>query len=145
MGIHSTPWITGEWFTAVIIYLYLLFPLLKYLFKKARLITTIVISLIFLVNLKLQILSGCEGWFSISNGLMAFWAGMLFQEYKQYIPHPLIIGCGIICLITFIMNPSNILEYDINFNLLLDHSHFRRERVGGTHLVISQYFGLDNS
>ena len=32
LGIHSTPWITGEWFTAVIIYLYLLFPLLKYLF-----------------------------------------------------------------------------------------------------------------
>ena len=29
LGIHSTPWITGEWFTAVIIYLYLLFPLLK--------------------------------------------------------------------------------------------------------------------
>ena len=117
-GIHSTPWITGEWFTAVIIYLYLLFPLLKYLFKKARLITTIIISLIFLVNLKLQILSGCEGWFSISNGLMAFWAGMLFQEYKQYITHPLIIGCGIICLITFIMNPSNILGVDYTKQLI---------------------------
>lgn len=111
-GIHSTPWITGEWFTAVIIYLYLLFPLLKYLFKKARLITTIVISLIFLVNLKLQILSGCEGWFSISNGLMAFWTGMLFQEYKQYLTRPLIIVSGIICLATFIMNPSNILGID---------------------------------
>ena len=92
--------------------------ILKYLFKKARLITTIVISLIFLVNLKLQILSGCEGWFSISNGLMAFWTGMLFQEYKQYITNPLIIGSGIICIITFIMNPSNILGVDYTKQLI---------------------------
>ena len=83
--IGITPiWIIGEWFTAVIIVLYLLAPLLQWMFAKSKWISTIVVSAIFFLNLKYQVLTYYQGWFSISNGLMCYWTGMLFQHYKAY-------------------------------------------------------------
>ena len=77
--------IIGEWFTAVIIVCYAFFPLLRKLFLGHRVITTIFLTIIFLINLKFEILTYGRGWFSITNALMYFWCGMLFEEYKNYI------------------------------------------------------------
>lgn len=75
-------WIIGEWFTAVIIVLYLLAPLLQWMFAKNKWISTVIVSAIFFLNLKYQVCTYCQGWFSVSNGLMCYWTGMLFQHYK---------------------------------------------------------------
>lgn len=101
-------WIIGEWFTAVIIILYLFFPLLRFLFLKHRLIGSFAIFLIGGINLKLQILSYANGWFSITNGIMYFWLGMLFEEYKTLFSKKILFGIAA-ALITFIFyNPQDI-------------------------------------
>lgn len=77
------PMLVGEWFTTVIIILYFLFPLLHWLFKHHRITTTVFISTVFAVNLYMEVLTFHGGYFSITNGLMYFWLGMLFDEYKS--------------------------------------------------------------
>ena len=77
----------GEWINTVIIICYLLFPLLRTLYKKYIIPTTIIIFLIFLFNLYFKILSYGGGFFSITTGLFAFWLGMLIIKIdSQNIP-----------------------------------------------------------
>ena len=83
LNIVPGPMLVGEWFTTVIIILYGLFPLLYWLFKNHRVVATIFIAIVFAINLYLEILTYHGGYFSISNGLMYFWLGMLFEEYKS--------------------------------------------------------------
>lgn len=107
-GINA-PWLIGEWFTAVIIILYVLFPLLRFLFLKFRKITTIIIIIIFAVNLKIRFLSySVDGVFSISNGLMYFWIGMLFEKYKKIISRKIIVLFSLLIIILVIINPIQI-------------------------------------
>lgn len=104
-------WLIGEWFTAVIIVCYALFPLLRKLFLTHRLITTIFLTIIFLINLKFEILTYHRGWFSITNALMCFWCGMLFEEYKNYITKN-ILKLDYLFLIAFVcFNPIAIFGY----------------------------------
>lgn len=107
----KTVCVVGEWFSAVIILLYLIFPLLKYLFYKSRLVTTIVILILFALNLKYQILSGDRGWFSITNALMCFWLGMLFEEYKALILPKYLKLTVILAVIFYILKPAHIFGY----------------------------------
>ena len=98
-------WLIGEWFTAVIIICYALFPLLRKLFLKKRGITTLLISLLFCLNVKYEIFTYGNGWFSITNGIMYFWCGMLFEEYKRFLS-PGIIYLNYIFVLAFIyFNP----------------------------------------
>lgn len=96
----NTLWIIGEWFTAVIIIQYAIFPILRKIYQNQKLFGTIFISLIFLLNLKYKILSNERGWFSLTNGLMYFWIGMLFDNYKYLINKKVIVGS--IILITYV-------------------------------------------
>ena len=111
-GVH-TIWAIGEWFTTVIIILYIIFPLLRKLIKQHVLITTICITCIFALNLKLKILTAGNGWFSISNGLMCFWLGMLFNEYRTliYKYKSLTIGATFLLLVaTWTTKPIQIVD-----------------------------------
>lgn len=104
-------WVIGEWFTAVIIVCYALFPLLRKLFLEHRLIVTIFLSTIFLANLKFEILTYGHGWFSITNGLICFWCGMLFEEYKHCITKN-ILKLDYLLLIAFVcFNPVTIFGF----------------------------------
>lgn len=68
--------------------------------------------LLFLVNLKYQILTYHRGWFSITNGLMCFWMGMLFERYKNMLCRRLIVClCAVFIIIYWIVNPQQILGY----------------------------------
>ena len=105
-------WIVGEWFTAVIIILYIFFPLLRWLYIKHCLVGGIIITLIFLVNLKYEILTRGGGWFSITNGLMCFWVGMLFEKYKQKLcTKSITIILILVAILYWSINPSQILGY----------------------------------
>lgn len=81
----SRPWIVGAWFTSVIMFLYLIFPFLRKIFLNYRLKASFIIYTIFILNMKFQIMSENNGWFSYTNGLAAFWTGMIFNEYKDII------------------------------------------------------------
>ena len=109
---YNMLWIVGEWFTTVIIILYLIFPLLRLCFKKIPIISSIIVLTIFLVNLRLQLITYGGGAFSITNGLFAFWVGMLIDKYKdkiftKNIFAPLI--CLTICAVLLIINPTKMI------------------------------------
>ena len=105
-------WVVGEWFTAVIIILYVLFPLLRWVYCKYCLTGGIIITLIFLINLKYEVLTRGNGWFSITNGLMCFWVGMLFEKYKQKICTKSITTILILAAILYwSINPAQIFGY----------------------------------
>lgn len=112
-AIYNIPtyWLVGEWFTAVIVILYCIFPVLRFLYIKREKTTTIIIMLIFILNLKLQILSYGSGWFSITNGLFAFWLGMLFEKYKNNINKYTLIGSTLIFIGLLIFNPKQIIGF----------------------------------
>ena len=101
----NMPYIFGEWYTAVIILLYLVYPLLRWLFRHQRLLGTLIISAIFVVNLGLGFLTYSGGWFSISNGIMYFWLGMLFEAYKDYLNNKIVICVGAASLLFLIWSP----------------------------------------
>lgn len=74
----------GEWFLGAIILLYVMFPLLRLLYKNriSRVITTVIITVFYTLNLY-------KDWFVISDGknlltcLMDFWIGMILVTYKE--------------------------------------------------------------
>ena len=116
MGI-STFWLVGAWFTTVILIIYLLFPLLRWLYVKHKAIGTILITAIFILNMKFEILTYGGGYFSITNGIMCFWMGMIIEDIKKYYD-----GWGFLAVIGalamyFAVNPTELfgLHYFPNF------------------------------
>ena len=101
----SCVWLIGEWFTTVIIFLYLIFPILRRLFLYRKWIGTLIIALIFVLNLKFKILSNQGGWGSYSNGIMFFWLGMFFEEYKGKISNGYIIIISFLCASCLLLFP----------------------------------------
>ena len=75
--------LVGEWFTSVIVTLYLLFPLLNALMSRHRRWTTAGMLILFAANLRLEILTTKGGSWSLVNGLVYFWLGMLFETYRE--------------------------------------------------------------
>ncbi|MBQ3786046.1 MAG: acyltransferase [Lachnospiraceae bacterium] len=93
-GVNSTYYLLGEWFLGAIIFLYLLFPLVRFLFMPhektgvaIRWVFTLILTVIFSMNLY-------RDWFHISDGknliscLMSFWLGMLVIEYYKPLLNP---------------------------------------------------------
>lgn len=105
----TTVWITGTWFTSVIAIIYLFFPFLRELFKSHRILGTIFIAVIFCINSKYKIMSNADGWFSFTYGFMVFWAGMLFEEYKNKISVPILIADTAAVFVLWVWNPDEIL------------------------------------
>lgn len=111
LGVRSI-WVIGEWFTAVIIFLYLIFPLMRWLFINYLKIGSFIISFIFLLNLEFEILTYHNGWFSITNGMMCFWMGMLFEKYKHVFDKKWCISLlSCVAIIYWFINPKDILGY----------------------------------
>lgn len=111
-GIKPGVSLVGEWFTAVIVFLYISFPLLHWMCKHYRFYSTVLIFFVFVLNLKYEIFTYANGFFSITNGLMYFWMGMLFEEYKGIVKGSQ--GyCGIMalagCATLFYLNPTALL------------------------------------
>ena len=103
----NTIWLAGAWFTAVIVVLYLLFPLLRWIFIKHLIIGNIFIPIVFLLNLEFEILTHYDGWFSITNGIMCFWMGMMFERYKHLFSNKkLIYFIFLLTILYWIINPQ---------------------------------------
>ncbi|MDC7278299.1 acyltransferase [Butyrivibrio fibrisolvens] len=71
----------GEWFTAMILFLYVSYLLLRIFIKKCPAITTIVITILYFAECIKGIHPTVPADASIFTGLMLFWLGMLMQEY----------------------------------------------------------------
>lgn len=80
----STYSVVGEWFTGLIIMLYLLYPLLDFLMEKARWIITVFLFALYIINAIYKIDPTTVD-ASIITGLFIFWCGMLISEYSDII------------------------------------------------------------
>ncbi len=109
----------GEWFLGAIIILYLIYPLMQFLFHRARWVTTVLLTAIFVFNVYRHLLSNMENtnlfiWLvkyynshitmpdsrCVWTCLYGMWLGMLFITYKkQLIRFPVALGCLIGTLI----------------------------------------------
>jgi len=80
----------GEWFLFPIVVMYLIYPLLAYCFEKSKLVTSIVITLLFLVTNFAHITIGIDQMVSMSGCLFSFFLGMLIcYFYKKLDQWPL--------------------------------------------------------
>ena len=77
--------VAGEWFTSVILTMYILYPALKKLLsgKNARITATVIITVVYVVNLKIKLFTMGHGWYSFTIGLFYFWCGMLYEKYRR--------------------------------------------------------------
>lgn len=102
--------LVGEWFTMVIFTCYILFPLLKYLYKKHKIITTILLFTLFILNQHYLFLSMGSKWSSYTNGIFEFWIGMILIGTKNRIPKKLMP----ILIISLMLMPRFSLLFDLN-------------------------------
>ena len=91
--------VCGEWFTSVILTMYLLYPLLRKasVGKRTRILTAVLITGFFLINLRYGIMTAGNGWYSFTRGLFFFYAGILFEQYKGRIDSNRCAGVAFIC------------------------------------------------
>lgn len=75
--------IIGEWFTAVIIIIYLLYPFLNFLFRKSPNITTIFISILYFANVIFNPVSQVPVDANVITGIFMFYIGMLLYKHKD--------------------------------------------------------------
>ncbi|MBR1623125.1 MAG: acyltransferase [Pseudobutyrivibrio sp.] len=77
--------LVGEWFTGMIIFLYVAYILLRVLMKKAPVITTIIIAVLYFAEAMVGIQPVLVPDASVFTGLALFWLGMLFQENNSWL------------------------------------------------------------
>lgn len=115
----NTYALVGEWFTAIIIVAYLIYPLLSFFFNKNKYIVMGVITVLYLVNVFFGI-DPVVADASVFSGIFLFTLGMLFSDTfakikRKYIVLPISVAISI--LIIFVNLPDSIPE-TITSNLL---------------------------
>ena len=74
--------LVGEWFTIIIIILYILYPLLNVLFNKKLLVTTIILSALYFINVFADAFTVPDD-ANLITGIFMFWIGMILEKYNQ--------------------------------------------------------------
>jgi peptidoglycan/LPS O-acetylase OafA/YrhL len=106
-----TYYLVGEWFTAIIVCIYILYPILNYLFNHFRWITTVIIAVLYFGNVSVA-------WFTIPDdvniitGIFMFWIGMLIEQYEDIIVTKfktvkIIVCAGVVFIIAAVRLPGS--------------------------------------
>lgn len=113
--------LVGEWFTSVILILYIVYPILKWMFKsKFRIFFTIIIFVIFFANFHYPILLYQDGHISITIGFFYFWIGMYCEEYKDRIAKVWIaVPVFLIMILVWAVKPSNLFGFLYGPNIIV--------------------------
>ncbi|MBQ3036567.1 MAG: acyltransferase [Lachnospiraceae bacterium] len=113
-----TAALVGEWYTAIIVGIYLLFPLLQFLYRKCKIPTTIILLALYVVNLifgKGEIPADAH----IITGVFIFWIGMFIYRFeKQLEKMPWFVWVVLValsCVLLFVPLPG----YDLIYKNLL--------------------------
>lgn len=100
--------LVAEWFTTIIILIYLLYPLLVWLFARWRKAVTAILLLVYLLNLQFDLFAVTDD-ANLITGLYCFWIGMLLCAYHEKLSayrKPLtVISLVFILLIVFVKLP----------------------------------------
>ncbi len=107
-------YLIGEWFLGAIIMLYVLYPLLQWCMKNIPVIATIIILLLFALNISrqhLSFMSGYNAWVQISDNiniitcLLSFWTGMLLSRFDRRIIKAYTAVPAFICALVIMLLP----------------------------------------
>lgn len=93
----------GEWFTAIIVAIYLLYPLVNLLFAKARIPSTILLGALYFGNIFANPFDPVPVDANLLTGLFMFWIGMLIEQYSEKIRKQVKLLAGCIPIGLFIM------------------------------------------
>lgn len=83
LGIRNCS-LVGEWYTAVILGIYLLFPVLRFLYKKSKLFGTVLIMSLYILNI-LFTWGPFPDDAHLITGVSMFWIGMLLYHFETYL------------------------------------------------------------
>lgn len=78
--------LVGEWYTAIILCIYLLFPLLQYLYRKSKLTGSVLLLALYVLNLIFT-------WGPVPDdahlltGIAMFWLGMMLFHFEKKLEH----------------------------------------------------------
>lgn len=105
----------GEWFTAVILVLYIIYPLLSNCLNRAKASFSVVILIIYLF-MNFTGLFPLNGDISLINSLMMFWAGMWIADLGEGIrkrkwPAAIFAAAGLLLLLVEIPGPKIIMTH----------------------------------
>ncbi len=110
----KTAALVGEWYTAIIVGVYLLFPLLQFLYKKCKIPTTIVLLALYILNIIFdsgQIPADAR----LITGIFVFWIGMFTYRFEEKLEKMPWFVCGILmalsCVLLFVPLPGHDLIY----------------------------------
>lgn len=78
----QTYYVTGEWYTAVILAIYVVYPIICYIFQKFRFTGLILITLIYGLNIALWS-DKVSPDASFITGILMFYIGMIICEYRD--------------------------------------------------------------
>lgn len=110
----KTAALVGEWYTAIIVGVYLLFPLLQFLYKKCKIPTTIVLLALYILNIIFdsgQIPADAR----LITGIFVFWIGMFIYRFEKQLEKMPWFVWGILvalsCVLLFVPLPGHDLIY----------------------------------
>ena len=116
---YPSYYVTGEWYTAVILVIYLIFPVLAYLFRKCRICMVAAVAVLYTTNIMFWS-DRISPDASVITGVAMFTVGMLLQHYsdslrKSLWPVPL---CAVIGLV-IVFVPLPYYRYQLPYKNLL--------------------------
>ena len=81
-GYHDNYYIVGEWFLGAILILYLLYPLLLFLYRKCYLIASLGICLAYFINLSFKFFPIMTANVNMITCVFDFWLGMTYLRFR---------------------------------------------------------------
>ncbi|MBQ6695169.1 MAG: acyltransferase [Lachnospiraceae bacterium] len=137
VGIRNAA-LVGEWYTAIILCIYLLFPLLQFLYRKSKLIGTLLVVGLYVLNI-LFTWGPFPDDAHLITGVCMFWIGMLlyhFEKFLEKMPWYLWIGvllCSLMLFFVEVVGPQllrkNVMAICIFLLLMRVGVCFKRESV----------------
>lgn len=110
----KTAALVGEWYTAIIVGIYLLFPLLQLLYKKCKIPTTVVLLALYILSIIFdsgQVPADAR----LITGIFVFWIGMFIYRFEEKLEKMPWFVWGILiaasCVLLFIPLPGHDLVY----------------------------------
>ena len=85
VGIQNAA-LVGEWYTAIILCIYLLFPILQFLYKKSKVAGTVIVLVLYALNLMFE-WGAVPDDAHIITGVAMFWIGMMTYYFEEKLEH----------------------------------------------------------
>lgn len=110
-------YILGEWFLGAILILYILYPLILFLFNQFKIAVSFILIIVHIILIYFVPITDVEVFRAISTCILSFWLGILCMEYRETILENVRLSCILLILFTFLITTNVIRCYSIKVQL----------------------------